>query len=88
MKAYRIKVTISDPINKMVFTDQRVFLFMPFKCAYGYEDAFINHCKVLFMADHDTTEDAMKVDYIYRTYEFHPFRDLFSRIWCLLKYRM
>lgn len=88
MKAYRVKVTISDPINKMEFIDQRVFLFPPFKCAYEYEETFINHCKMLFMVDHLTTEDVMNVDYTYRTYEIHPFRDLFSRIWCLLKYRM
>ena len=88
MKAYRIVVKIEDPINHMEFQSPRVFLFLPFKCAYKYEQEYLGHCRLLFQTEHNTSESEMNVDYRYKEFEIHPVRDLLSRIWCLLKYRM
>jgi len=89
MKAYRIVVEIKDPIHSPVtYKSPRLFLGLPFKVAYQYEQEFIAHCLVLFNTEEHVHPDNQEVRTYYKEYEIHPLRDLLHRTICLFKYGM
>jgi hypothetical protein len=89
MKAYRIVVEIKDPIHSPIkYISPRMFLFLPFKCAYQYEQEFVAQCQVLFNTEEHTNIDNQELNVYYKQYEIHPLRDLIGRIVCAIKYFM
>lgn len=90
MTIYRIVITYSHPlINDVTYKSPRLFLSHPMVCAQDYEREFISHCRLLFTMDNSKYDDEnlfCKIEY--KTYEFHPMKDLWNRIKCYCKYHI